>query len=91
MKKVLLFGATGNLGKEIGKEVVKQGCELTAVVRNKAKAEELTGIATRFVIADIANPSSLANICTGFDVVISALGKSVSLNDKTNLLSGILI
>src|ERR1700741_3958568 len=83
MKKVLLFGATGNLGKEIAKEAVKQGYELTAVVRNQTKTSELTGIATHFVIADIASSNSLTNICEGFDVVVSALGKSVSLNDKS--------
>ena len=37
MKKVILFGSTGNLGKEIAKELVKQGYDLTIVVRNEVK------------------------------------------------------
>ena len=83
MKKIALFGATGNLGKEIAKESVKQGYELTSVVRNKTKAAELSGITTKLIIANIADPDSITNICSGFDIVISALGKSVSLNDKS--------
>jgi len=83
MKNVLLFGATGNLGKEIAKEVKQQGYTLTVVVRNKAKANELSGIADKYLIADVTNPKSLENICAGQDVVISSLGKSVSLNDKS--------
>ena len=83
MKKVLLFGATGNLGKEIAKEAIKQGYDLTAVVRNRAKAEQLSKITTNYLITDITNKNALENICKGFDIVISALGKSVSPNDHS--------
>lgn len=83
MTKVLLFGATGHLGKEIGKEVKKQGYDLTVVVRNKDKALELSETTNQAIIADVTNANSLSKICNGFDVVISALGKSVSPNDKS--------
>jgi uncharacterized protein YbjT (DUF2867 family) len=83
MKNLLLFGATGNLGKEIAKIAIMQGYDLTVVVRNKHKAEEMNGITNKFIIADVAAPSNLQNICSGFDVVISALGKSVSPNDDS--------
>jgi uncharacterized protein YbjT (DUF2867 family) len=83
MKKVLLFGATGNLGKEIAKELIQKGYDLTAVVRNKTKATEISAITANCKIADITDQNSLKDICTGFDVVISSLGKSVSLNDKS--------
>ncbi|MCP9769236.1 NAD-dependent epimerase/dehydratase family protein [Lacihabitans sp. LS3-19] len=81
MKKLILFGATGNLGKEIAREAKLKGYELTVVVRSKIKAEELLSITDRYIIADITNPTSLENICNGYDIVISALGKSVSPND----------
>jgi uncharacterized protein YbjT (DUF2867 family) len=83
MKKVLLFGATGNLGKQIAKIAIMQGYDLTVVVRNKYKAEEMKGITNKFIIADVAAPGNLKNICNGFDIVISALGKSVSPNDDS--------
>jgi uncharacterized protein YbjT (DUF2867 family) len=83
MKKILLFGATGNLGKEIAKEAKQQCYDLTAVVRNKNKAEKLKSIIDNYVVADITDPHSLTGICKHYDVVISALGKSVSINDNS--------
>jgi uncharacterized protein YbjT (DUF2867 family) len=83
MKKVLLFGATGNLGKEIAKELKAQGYEFTAVVRNTDKAAELNSLTTNCIVADVTNRAAIKDICKGFDVVISSLGKSVSLNDKS--------
>lgn len=83
MIKLLLFGATGNLGKAIAKVAKQQGYDLTVVVRNKNKAEQFASITDKFIVADIADPSTLTGICNGFDIVISALGKSVSLNDNS--------
>ncbi|HMS70503.1 MAG TPA: NAD(P)H-binding protein [Saprospiraceae bacterium] len=61
MKKLILFGASGNLGREIAKKAMEQGYDLTVVVRNAQKAEKLSSITPKFIIADITNPSSLAN------------------------------
>src|ERR1044071_7525004 len=83
MEKVLLFGATGNLGKEIAREAKNQGYDLTVVVRNSSKAQALSSITDNYKIADVTNTKSLEKICNGFDIVISSLGKSVSLNDKS--------
>jgi uncharacterized protein YbjT (DUF2867 family) len=83
MKKVILFGATGNLGKEIAKELVNQGYELTVVVRNEQKAKALTHITSKYIVADVCNKSTLENIFDKQDIVVSALGKSVSPNDKS--------
>jgi uncharacterized protein YbjT (DUF2867 family) len=83
MTKLLLFGATGNLGKEIAKEAKNQGYDLTVVVRYQEKAELLANVTNKYIVADITDPISLNNICDNFDVVISALGKSVSPNDNS--------
>jgi uncharacterized protein YbjT (DUF2867 family) len=83
MKKAILFGATGNLGKEIAKELVNQGYELTVVVRNEQKAKTLTHITSKYIVADVCNKSTLENIFYKQDIVVSALGKSVSPNDKS--------
>jgi uncharacterized protein YbjT (DUF2867 family) len=83
MKTVILFGATGNLGKEIAKELVKQGYDLTVVVRNEEKAKSLGGITSKYIIADVCNKASLEHIFDNQEIVISALGKSVSPNDKS--------
>ena len=83
MKKVILFGSTGNLGKEIAKELVIQGYDLTIVVRNEIKAKSLEDITKKYVIADVCNLKTLDKIIDTQDIVISALGKSVSPNDKS--------
>jgi uncharacterized protein YbjT (DUF2867 family) len=83
MKKVLLFGGTGNLGKEIAKALKNEGYELTAVVRNPAKAGSLAKYTDHCKIADVTQPAALVNITQHFDIVVSTLGKSVSPNDKS--------
>ena len=83
MKKVILFGATGNLGQEVAKELVRQNYDLTIVVRNESKAKSVAHITTKCIIADVCDKSTLQNICDGQEVVISTLGKSVSPNDKS--------
>jgi uncharacterized protein YbjT (DUF2867 family) len=83
MNKVILFGATGNLGQAIAKELVSRGYELTIVVRNENKAKSLSHITPKYIIADICDNNSLKNICNNQEIVVSALGKSVSLNDKS--------
>ena len=81
--KVILFGSTGNLGQAIAYELKNKGYETTCVVRDKSKLKGLESIADKIINADVTNPISLINICNGFDIVISALGKSVSPNDKS--------
>jgi uncharacterized protein YbjT (DUF2867 family) len=83
MKKVILFGSTGNVGKEIAKKLVKQGYTLTIVVRNESKALALSDITTNYIVADVCKKETLSNICDNQDIVISALGKSVSPKEKS--------
>lgn len=83
MNKVIHFGASGHAGKMIAAELKAQGYSLTVVVRNRQKAAELSHITSDHIVADITNPEALKNICKGFDIVVSSLGKAVSLNDKS--------
>jgi uncharacterized protein YbjT (DUF2867 family) len=83
MKKVLLFGSTGNIGKKIAEELVNRGYEVTAVVRKESKRKAVEAFAQYCRVADVTKSSSLAGICDGYEIVVSALGKSVSPNDKS--------
>ena len=83
MNKVLLFGSTGNLGKKIAEELKQRGYHTTAVVRNEKKAAEVKPIADDIVIADVTNPNTFRGISQDFDIVVSALGKSVSPSEKS--------
>jgi uncharacterized protein YbjT (DUF2867 family) len=83
MNKVILFGSTGNLGKKIAGELKQKGYTITAVVRNEAKASSLKPLVHHIVIANVMQPTEVKGICYGYDIVISALGKSVSPNDRS--------
>jgi uncharacterized protein YbjT (DUF2867 family) len=83
MNKVILFGGTGNLGKKIAEDLKQKGYHVTAVVRNQQKVAETKQNADAIIIADVSNPADLKGICKDQDIVISALGKSVSPNDKS--------
>jgi uncharacterized protein YbjT (DUF2867 family) len=82
-KKVILFGCTGNLGKQLAAELTRQGYDVTGVVRNKVKAQEMQDLVKHTVIAAVTDPASLEGICHNFPTVISALGKSVSPKEKS--------
>ena len=83
MRKILLVGSTGNVGKKVGEELKQRGFDVTAVVRNEAKAKEVISFAHHFVVADVTNKNALKGVCNGMDVVISTLGKSVSPNERS--------
>ena len=71
MKKVILFGATGRLGQELAKELLRQGYELTVVARNDSKAKSIAHITTKYIIADVCKKDALKNICDSQEIVIS--------------------
>lgn len=82
-KNILLFGGTGNLGKQLARAAVNRGYTVTAVVRNEKRKQVLENIVQHFVVCDVTKPALVTGICNGFDIVISALGKSVSPNDHS--------
>ncbi|PVY42382.1 SDR family oxidoreductase [Pontibacter virosus] len=82
MTKVLLAGATGHLGRHIFWELKQQGFEVRVLARNLKKAQSLFPDPEELVLADATKPQSLEGCCAGVDVVISALGKNLSLRHK---------
>jgi uncharacterized protein YbjT (DUF2867 family) len=75
-KKVLVVGATGNLGSKIVKALIEQGGDVTAMVRatsNRSKLQEM-GV-KNFVVGDLMNPASLKEALSqehGFDAIVSS-------------------
>lgn len=74
MKKVLVAGASGYLGRYIVKELKKQGYWVRALVRDAGKLAELKEFVDDIYVAEVTKPDSLEDICHGIDVVISSLG-----------------
>jgi putative NADH-flavin reductase len=70
--KIVLFGATGNIGNVILEEALSRGHAVTAVVRDPAKlATRHAGLTV--VQGDVAQPSSYTAALTGADAAIASL------------------
>jgi len=66
---VVVYGATGNSGSEIVKELVKRGHKVTGVARN---VDKLKGLPVTAKTDDLSNVDAIAAIIKGADVVVSA-------------------
>ncbi|MBD1396340.1 SDR family oxidoreductase [Pontibacter sp. JH31] len=84
MKKILLAGATGQLGKYIFRELKLQGYDVRVLARNLKKAQALFPDPEELVLADATKRESLAGCCAGVKVVISAIGKNTSLRSQSH-------
>jgi uncharacterized protein YbjT (DUF2867 family) len=78
MKNVILFGASGHLGKAISRELKKEGFNVTAVVRKQRKDQSFANDVSHVEILEDFEFEKISNLMQGKDIVISALGKSVS-------------
>jgi uncharacterized protein YbjT (DUF2867 family) len=78
MRRVLIAGASGELGRRVVGEALGHGHQVVALGRDAARlATQLpAGVETR--IGDALVPTTLAGVMDGCDAVISCLGASVS-------------
>jgi uncharacterized protein YbjT (DUF2867 family) len=79
MKKILVAGASGALGKEILEELNERGLKADALVRDVAKLGEHHSFAENVHVADARDAASLKGVCDGVDAVISTVGASLQL------------
>lgn len=71
--KIVVFGATGDTGIPLVKQLLLEGHEVTAIVRNPEKLG-LAGKRLEIVKGDVLNPPTIAGKLTGKDAVLSVLG-----------------
>ena len=74
MKRILLAGSTGYLGRYIAKELQKRSCFFRAVARNPEKLKQNDIEANEVLKAELTDPNSISECCKGIDVVISTVG-----------------
>jgi uncharacterized protein YbjT (DUF2867 family) len=78
MMKLTIIAATGGVGRQLLRQALDAGHDVTAVARNPAKlsGDPLAGRTARIVAADLADPDPqvLGSAVAGADAVLSALG-----------------
>ena len=74
MKKVLVAGATGYLGRFAVKALKAKGYWVRALGRSADKLATVEGYADELFIGAATDPDSLAGLCDGIDIVFSSVG-----------------
>jgi uncharacterized protein len=69
--KIVLIGATGNVGSRILREALERGHAVTAIARHLEKLEAHPNL--RAVRGDIADEAGLTPLLAGHDAIVSAL------------------
>lgn len=87
--KITVFGATGGVGREVVRQALDAGHEVTAVVRDPARlpvpAHERLRVAT---VADVTDEDALAPVLRGQDAVVSALGSNSNKQARLSPVAG---
>ncbi len=74
--KIVLFGATGFSGHLVAESMIARGLKPVLAARNKAKLEDLAGRlgGLESAVADVSDPSSVADLVEPGDVLVSTVG-----------------
>jgi putative NADH-flavin reductase len=72
--RIIIFGATGTVGKELVKQALEKGYEVTAFVRNPEKMQDANKTNLVLYKGDVSNVSEVENALKNQDVVLCALG-----------------
>ncbi len=74
MKKILVAGATGYLGRNVVKALKDRGYWVRALGRSAASLDPIREFADELYIGEVTDPNSLDGLCDGIDVVFSSVG-----------------
>lgn len=90
-RKILVAGATGNLGERIAKALLKRGAEVRILNRNQtdpAKTKKLSELGAEVVAVDMSDVEALKLACQDVSCVVSALAglHDVIVDSQTLLL-----
>jgi len=69
---IVVFGATGNVGRQVVLEALRRGHEVTGVVRDPA-AVRSPDPRVKLVKGDATDPASVARVVKGADAAVSAI------------------
>lgn len=84
--KILVVGATGNLGRQVVRRALDEGHEVRCMIRNRERAQFLEQWGAQLFVGDLREPEAFESMLTeieGVAVVASALANR-DYRDKTN-------
>lgn len=79
MLKVWVAGASGVLDFNVVKKLKDADYQETGQIYSRNEMADVEPYCSKVVVADLTKPSDYAGICEGVDIVLSTVGKSVSL------------
>ncbi len=85
MKKALVAGATGYLGRYVVKEFKKQGYWVRAITRNAEQLKSLDEYIDEIVIGEVTDVGFVREICKDIDIVFSSIGITKQKDNLTYL------
>ncbi len=74
MKRVLVAGATGYLGRFVVQELKSRGRFVRALARSPEKVDDLRDSLDEIVEGEVTRPEALEHVCDGIDAVFSSIG-----------------
>ena len=82
--RIFLTGATGYIGSAVMDALLRSGHEVTALVRDPEKAEQVAGRGVHPIIGELLNPSSYAAAAEAADSIIHTALESSSRKVKVD-------
>src|ERR1700733_5515248 len=73
MKKVVVLGAAGFIGREVVRAAREQGFEVHALVRSEAQSNELRTLGALPFLGDVRNSEQLTAELAGADAVLDLI------------------
>jgi putative NADH-flavin reductase len=86
--KLLVFGASGKTGREVVRQALARGLDVTAFVRDTARLP-LAHANLRLVKGEITDAKAVAKVISGQTNVISTLGVGTPLRHDPNVIEGV--
>lgn len=80
--KILMIGATGNVGSFVTPALLKQGEGVRCMVRDEAKAAPLKEAGAEIVLGDLDDQSSLERAMNGIDTVFLVIANSQHIEQQ---------